>query len=179
MWNLLPSFFYFLTVFFFFSLLPFSPTPTTTRTKFAVNIYTTNWPTSRSSYQSMTNNNSVWTILFPTNSVTSEHGNYVKHHEALDIHTAELNAIELVLTVVAKCSVSAIGRYWWGPAVVRWKSSHIIWAIVLQDKKSCMKNELLLLWYDTAKDTWSDDSFTKAIKLKLSSYSLKWKPVHV
>lgn len=46
----------------FFLDFPPSPTPTTTRTRCVVNTYTTNWPTSRSSYQSMTNSNSVWTI---------------------------------------------------------------------------------------------------------------------
>lgn len=43
---------------FFFSSL----TLTTARTRFVVNIYTTNWLISRSSYQSMTNNSSIWTI---------------------------------------------------------------------------------------------------------------------
>lgn len=64
-----------------FLIFPFSPTPTTTRTRSAVNIYTTNWPTSKSSYRNTTNNNSVWTILFPTVSETREHGHYNKHRD--------------------------------------------------------------------------------------------------
>ncbi|KAM4723773.1 RNA polymerase II elongation factor ELL-like isoform 2-T2 [Anableps anableps] len=42
-----------------------SPIPTTIRTRFAVNIYTTSWPTSRSSYQTLTSSRSLQMTSVP------------------------------------------------------------------------------------------------------------------
>ncbi len=110
-----------------FFIGPISPTPTTTRTRVAVNIFTTNWPTSRGSYQSTTNNSWVWTTQVSTEEPdceTSELREYNNHPQAGEVHAAELESVVFVakrsLTRPAG-NVIEVGIHLWRAAVVRWE----------------------------------------------------------
>ena len=163
-----------------FSSFPFSPTQTTTRTSSAVNIYTTNWPTSRSSYRSTTNISSAWTTPGPneappppdseTSTANTPRGAGGSRCWA-ERHRAGLDGGGWVYSLLLRPAADAGGVAW------EERQRSVGW------KQLSNTRSLLRRWHVIFEKLWAAASVTwycrgpeqqllKLWKLKLSSYSI-------
>lgn len=170
MWQLLQAFFCVVIVFFLFSL-PFSPTQTIARTKVAVNICITNWPTSRSSYRSMTSNNSMSIPTEEADSETSELGGYNKRWGMADAdeqHSRSISAERGFPTPVG--IISEVGSHVWR-AVLEKKSYNVKSFHRMRISVSNGSTRgFVLQWNDTEKALRCSNNFRKPLKPKTILY---------